>query len=94
MHRRRSNQRWLILEFAFSKIEADKLVFEDARFDARAAVAEVADLLAPQADAKRLELALRLSAALPARVVGDAGRVRQVLLNAANALKFTQRDTS
>ncbi|HEV7735583.1 MAG TPA: response regulator [Candidatus Binatia bacterium] len=76
----------------FSKIEADKLVLERAPFDLRSAIEEVADLLSHQAEAKGLELVLRLAPSLPRRIVGDAGRVRQILVNLiGNAVKFTSR---
>jgi len=74
----------------FSKIEADKVVLEPIPFDLGAALAEVTELLAHLAEAKGVELALQVSPRLPTRVVGDAGRVRQILLNlVGNAIKFT-----
>ena len=74
----------------FSKIEAGKLKIESAPFNLEAAVASVADLLAPRASEKGVELAIQWSPGTPRSVTGDEGRVRQVLLNlAGNAVKFT-----
>lgn len=74
----------------FSKLEAGKaqLVLDD--FDPRSLVDEVASLLAVTAHAKRLELVAYCRPEVPASLVGDAGRIRQVLLNlGSNAVKFT-----
>lgn len=74
----------------FSKLEAGKVDLDLRPFDPRALVEEVAALLAEQAQAKRLELIAYCEPDVPARLLGDAGRVRQVLLNlASNAVKFT-----
>jgi PAS domain S-box-containing protein len=76
----------------FSKVEAGKMTIEPIPFDLHAAVAEVAELLVPRAIEKQVELVIRIDPSAPARVVGDSGRIRQVLLNlAGNALKFTER---
>ena len=76
----------------FSKIEAGKLKIESAPFDLEAVLASAADLLAPRASEKGVELAIRWSPGTPRSVIGDGGRVRQVLLNlAGNAVKFTSR---
>ncbi|MCC7195975.1 MAG: response regulator [Gemmatimonadaceae bacterium] len=76
----------------FSKVEAGKMTIEPIPFDLHMAVEEVAEILAPRAVEKGVELVMRLSPAAPRRVVGDSGRIRQVLLNlAGNALKFTER---
>ncbi|HEY4363203.1 MAG TPA: CHASE domain-containing protein [Bryobacteraceae bacterium] len=76
----------------FSKIEAGRLQLESEPFDTEALVAGVADLLAPQAADKGIELAIRWSPGTPPILTGDGGRIRQVLLNlAGNAVKFTQR---
>jgi CheY-like chemotaxis protein len=74
----------------FSKIEAGKLELERIDMDLRKTVEDVAHILAAQAHAKGLELITNIDWALPNAVVGDAGRVRQVLLNlGSNAIKFT-----
>jgi signal transduction histidine kinase/DNA-binding response OmpR family regulator len=76
----------------FSKIEAGKLAFETVHFDLTDTVEGALDLLAARAAAKHLELVADLSATLPQRLVGDPGRVRQVLLNLlGNAVKFTDQ---
>jgi PAS domain S-box-containing protein len=74
----------------FSKIEAGRLTFEPLPFDLRTAVSEVADLLAARAADKSLVLAARVVPGTPRHLIGDVGRIRQILLNyAANAIKFT-----
>ncbi|MBI3716225.1 MAG: CHASE domain-containing protein, partial [Betaproteobacteria bacterium] len=76
----------------FSKIEAGKLTVENIRYDLAQAVDEVAELLAPKAGEKGVELAVSYASELPRELIGDPGRVRQVLLNfMSNAIKFTQR---
>ena len=76
----------------FSKVEAGKLDLECADMDLRDTLEDVARLLSVQAHAKGLELTLEIDPHLPAAIKGDAGRVRQVLLNlGGNAVKFTQR---
>jgi ligand-binding sensor domain-containing protein/signal transduction histidine kinase/CheY-like chemotaxis protein/HPt (histidine-containing phosphotransfer) domain-containing protein len=75
----------------FSKIEAGKLDLERIDVDLRGTVDDVAHLLANQAYAKGLELNTRVDPLLPHRLIGDPGRVRQVLLNlGSNAIKFTR----
>jgi two-component system sensor histidine kinase/response regulator len=75
-----------------SRIEAGRMVIEPIPFDLGLAVEEVAELLAPRAAGKGLELILRYAPDAPREVVGDAGRIRQILVNlAGNAIKFTQR---
>lgn len=76
----------------FSKIESGKLDFESITFSLPRAINEVVALLKPRAAEKNLELCLDLPADLPTQVVGDAVRLKQVLLNlTGNAIKFTQR---
>jgi len=76
----------------FSKVEAGKMTIEPIPFDLHSAVGEVAELLVPRALEKRVELVVRVHPDTPRRVIGDSGRIRQVLLNlAGNALKFTER---
>ena len=74
----------------FSKIEAGHMKVETRPFDLATVTTNVIDLLKPQAGEKGIELALRWSPLNPRKVVGDEGRLRQVLLNlAGNAVKFT-----
>jgi len=74
----------------FSKVEAGKLELESVDLDMRDTIEDVARLLAIQAHAKGLEVIALLDPALPDLVRGDAGRLRQVLLNlGGNAVKFT-----
>ena len=76
----------------FSKVEAGKLDLEVLDMDMRDTVEDVARLLAIQAHAKGLEVIALIDPGLPDVVRGDAGRLRQVLLNlGGNAVKFTQK---
>jgi two-component system, sensor histidine kinase and response regulator len=76
----------------FSKVEAGKLDLEVLDMDMRDTVEDVARLLAIQAHAKGLEVIALIDPGLPDLVRGDAGRLRQVLLNlGGNAVKFTQK---
>jgi signal transduction histidine kinase/ligand-binding sensor domain-containing protein/DNA-binding response OmpR family regulator len=75
----------------FSKIEAGKLDLERIEMDLRGTVDDVAHLLANQAHSKGLELITNIDPLLPNRLIGDPGRMRQVLLNlGSNAIKFTR----
>jgi PAS domain S-box-containing protein len=76
----------------FSKIEAGRLELESVEFDLRALVEDVFEMLAPRAQQKRLELAHRIAPAVPAVVVGDPTRLRQILTNlVGNGIKFTEK---
>jgi PAS domain S-box-containing protein len=76
----------------FSKIEAGKLEFEAIEFDVRQTVESMLDLLGVRAAAKNLELACDFGPDVPSRVLGDPGRLRQILVNlTGNAIKFTER---
>lgn len=75
-----------------ARIEAGRLELELAPFDPRQLVTDVAQLEQGLAQAKGLRFVLQVDDDLPERVIGDAVRVKQILLNLANnALKFTQR---
>jgi PAS domain S-box-containing protein len=74
----------------FSKIEAGKLVLEQATFQLRILMREICDLLRFRAQEKGLALELLVMDEIPDWVLGDAARLRQVLLNLiGNAIKFT-----
>src|SRR5947199_5048533 len=74
----------------YSKIEAGKIDLEQRPFALGALVEDITELLAPRAQAKAIEIAAYVDERLPAEVIGDAARLRQVLLNlAGNAIKFT-----
>jgi two-component system, sensor histidine kinase and response regulator len=75
----------------FSKIEAGKLVLDSADFSLRAAVGDTLRALAVRAHKKGLELVSHIQPDVPDALVGDSGRLRQVLLNlVGNAIKFTE----
>ncbi len=75
----------------FSKIEAGKLELETASFDLRASVEDVAALVATRAQEKQIELIVRCQPDLPVNLLGDGGRLRQVITNlVGNAVKFTE----
>ncbi len=75
----------------FSKIEAGRLDLDPRPFDLPALIEETIELMAPRAQGKALEIASYVEDTLPQWVVGDAARLRQVLLNlAGNAIKFTE----
>jgi signal transduction histidine kinase/BarA-like signal transduction histidine kinase len=75
----------------FSKIEAGKLELEVEPFDVRILQQEVVRLMAIQAKPKNLQITTCVDPAVPECVRGDAGRLRQVLVNlCANAVKFTE----
>jgi len=74
----------------YSKVEAGQLVVEPIPFDLQVACEDVVELLAPRAEEKTLPLILRYAPDCPRRLIGDAGRVRQIITNlAGNAIKFT-----
>ena len=76
----------------FSKIEAGKLELERAGFDLRELVEDVSELVADRAQAKGLDLICKIDRNVPAEVIGDPGRLRQVLTNLVNnAIKFTEQ---
>lgn len=78
-----------ILDFA--KIEAGKIELLAEPFDVVALVEGVAEILAPRAQGKGLEIATSICPNLPHMLIGDAARLRQVLINlAGNAVKFTE----
>ena len=73
-----------------SKIEARRLTLERVPFMVRDTIEDSVKLLAPRADQKGLELSCRIAPDVPMVLMGDPGRLRQVLLNlVGNAVKFT-----
>ena len=76
----------------YSKIEAGKLDLESIEFDPRSTVEDVTALMAKTARQKGLELTSLISHKIPSRLIGDPGRLRQVLMNlTGNAVKFTPK---
>ncbi len=75
----------------FSKSEAGRIVLDPQPFSLRDTVFEAAGILAPNAGKKSLELIVHIAPQVPDHLVGDAPRLRQVLLNLlSNAIKFTE----
>ena len=76
----------------FSKIEAGRVELDASPFILRETIEAALDILAPTAAKKGLELVYAIDEDLPVTLVGDAGRLRQVILNLlSNAVKFTER---
>ncbi|MEZ5894520.1 MAG: response regulator [Parvularculaceae bacterium] len=76
----------------FSKLDAGMTVLHPAPFRLRDIVEDASALIAPRAASKDVEVAVRVDPKLPEMFVGDAGRLRQILVNlASNAVKFTDK---
>ena len=76
----------------YSKIEAKKLELERIEFDLRTTLEDAVEMIAVKAAEKGLELTCRVAPDVPWRLVGDPGRLRQIILNlAGNAIKFTHQ---
>ncbi|MEP2715785.1 ATP-binding protein [Pseudophaeobacter sp.] len=76
----------------FSKIQAEKVSVHDAPFSLRALVQDIVTLLSARASSKGLELRMDFPATIPGEYIGDASKIRQVLLNlVGNAVKFTSK---
>ncbi|MCU0786495.1 MAG: response regulator, partial [Verrucomicrobia bacterium] len=76
----------------FSKIESGKLELESVPFDVRDCVEDAAELLAAKAGEKQVELLHEFEPGLPAELLGDTTRLRQVLVNLiSNGVKFTHQ---
>jgi signal transduction histidine kinase/HPt (histidine-containing phosphotransfer) domain-containing protein len=75
-----------------SKIEAGKLVLEPSDFALAPLVSGAVELFRPAARERDLDIALEIGPGVPSALRGDAGRIRQILLNLiSNAVKFSQR---
>src|SRR5580658_1950863 len=82
----------LSAESLLSKIEAGKMELEIIPFDVRDNVGETMKALSFRADQKKLELIYEVDPGVPETVLGDCGRIRQVLINlVGNAIKFTEK---
>ncbi len=76
----------------FSKIEAGKLELEEVPFDLQSLIVDLTELMALKCREKNIEMLLRYPPETKRFVIGDPGRIRQVLLNLlSNAIKFTER---
>ena len=75
----------------FSKVEAGQMELEGVSFDPEITAHDVCDLVRPKLEEAPIEMLCRIDDSVPARVRGDPGRFRQVLLNLmSNAAKFTE----
>ena len=75
----------------YSRLDAGRVALESAPFDPEATLQDVAELLSTRAYDKKLDIAVVIRAGAPVRVIGDDGRLRQILFNlAGNAVKFTE----
>jgi len=76
----------------FSKVDADKLILEPAAFSLRKTLGETTRTLAAQAHKKDLELVYCIDSEVPDQLIGDAGRLRQIIVNLiGNSIKFTKQ---
>jgi CheY-like chemotaxis protein/HPt (histidine-containing phosphotransfer) domain-containing protein len=76
----------------FSKIESGKLELETQPFDLRVCIEEALDLLGTKASEKKLDIAYQMDDGIPAQMLGDVTRLRQVLVNlVSNGIKFTSK---
>ncbi len=74
----------------YSKIEAGQLLFESIEFELCSCLQDVVQMLTPAAQRKGLQLGVRILPQVPPRLIGDPGRLRQILTNLiGNAVKFT-----
>jgi CheY-like chemotaxis protein len=76
----------------FSKIEAGRLEIDSHEFDLRDSIGDTLQTLAVRATEKSIEVAYQIPPEVPDRLIGDLGRLRQILVNlVGNAIKFTER---
>ena len=77
-----------ILDYA--RLDAGSFQLEEHVFDPEEVLQSVAELMSPKAYEKGLDICVRVEAGAPARLIGDVGRLKQILFNlVGNALKFT-----
>jgi signal transduction histidine kinase/ActR/RegA family two-component response regulator len=76
----------------FSKMEAGMLSLDPIEFDPRESIDNIMRLFASRAEQKKIRLAHSVDAKVPARIIGDPGRLRQIVVNlVGNAIKFTEQ---
>ena len=76
----------------FSKIEAGKLDIENIKFNIRATVEDAVSIIVPKSEEKHIEIHIMIKSNVPAEVIGDPARLRQVLNKLlGNAIKFTEK---
>lgn len=76
----------------FSRLESGHVQLEDTAFDPEDTIQSVIELLSPKAREKDLDIVARIDPATPAKLVGDEGRLKQILFNLlGNAVKFTEK---
>lgn len=76
----------------FSKIESGKMELEETNFELRSCIEDTLDLFALKAIEKGLDLLYMIDSDVPANLIGDSNRLRQILINLVNnAIKFTER---
>ncbi|WP_371372987.1 two-component sensor histidine kinase BarA [Thalassotalea aquiviva] len=76
----------------FSKLDSGRMVIESIPFNLRATIDEVVILLAQQAHQKNLQFSVRVDHRIPNSLIGDAMRIKQVIINLlGNAIKFTDK---
>ncbi len=76
----------------FSKLDADQMELDPAPFKLREAIEDVAILISSKAVEKNLNLIIRVDPSLPDTLIGDVGRIRQIVTNLiGNAVKFTSK---
>jgi PAS domain S-box-containing protein len=75
-----------------SKVESGNMVIEQLPLNLREVCEDVAEILAPKASGKNVEIAVSYPLEVPSLFIGDAGRIRQILINlVSNAIKFTDQ---
>lgn len=76
----------------FSKIEAGALILENIPYNAQDTIRQTVQLLTPNADKKGIQLLVDIDEAIPSHVMGDSGRMRQIVMNLlGNSIKFTHQ---